>query len=85
MQGNAYGYQPYAQREYPKQHFRNMNVEDMLKKILADQAQSHAYVRNSQLSTNILEKQFRPFSSAQIHDHEEGYLGTRTQILNRLM
>uniref|UniRef100_M1DVU1 Integrase core domain containing protein n=1 Tax=Solanum tuberosum TaxID=4113 RepID=M1DVU1_SOLTU len=64
-QCNANGYQPQAQREQPKQQTENMSLEEMLKKIMADQAQLAADVRNNQLATQNLEKQFGQFASAQ--------------------
>ncbi|KAK4733941.1 hypothetical protein R3W88_008202 [Solanum pinnatisectum] len=42
-----------------------MSIEEMLKKIMADQAQLAADVRNNQLATQNLEKQFGKFASAQ--------------------
>ncbi|XP_015164961.1 uncharacterized protein [Solanum tuberosum] len=42
-----------------------MSLEEMLKKIMADQAQLAADVRNNQLATQNLEKQFGQFASAQ--------------------
>lgn len=41
-----------------------MSVEDMLKKIMAYQAQLNAEVHNNQLSTQNLEKKFRQFVGA---------------------
>ncbi|XP_049360466.1 uncharacterized protein LOC125825176 [Solanum verrucosum] len=64
-QDNANGYQPQAQRERPKQQSKNMSVKEMLKKIMVDQAQLAANVRNNQLATQNLEKQFGQFTSAQ--------------------
>ncbi|XP_015164041.1 uncharacterized protein [Solanum tuberosum] len=65
LQSNANGYQPQAQREQPKQQTGNISVEEMLKKIMADQAQLAADVRNNQLATQNLEKQFGQFACAQ--------------------
>uniref|UniRef100_M1DJM2 Integrase core domain containing protein n=1 Tax=Solanum tuberosum TaxID=4113 RepID=M1DJM2_SOLTU len=42
-----------------------MSIEEMLKKIMADQAQLVADVRNNQLATQNLEKQFGIFASDQ--------------------
>jgi len=55
-QGNAYGYQQQAQWEKPSKQPNNMSMEEMLKKIMADQAQLAADVRNNQLATQNLEK-----------------------------
>lgn len=52
------------QRKQPKQQSKNISVEEMLKKIMDDQAQLAADVRNSKLDTQNLEKQFGQFASA---------------------
>uniref|UniRef100_M1E1B9 Integrase core domain containing protein n=1 Tax=Solanum tuberosum TaxID=4113 RepID=M1E1B9_SOLTU len=64
-QGNAHRYQQQAPREQPNKQPNNMSMDEMLKKIKADQAQLTADVRNNQLATQNLEKQFWQFASAQ--------------------
>ena len=46
------------QKDHPKPKFGNMSVEEMLQKIMADQAQLATDVRSNQLGTQNLEKQF---------------------------
>lgn len=58
LQGNTQGYQGQMKREQPNRQSGNMSVEEMLKKIMADQAQLVSHVRNNQLDTQNLEKKF---------------------------
>ncbi|KAH0636432.1 hypothetical protein KY289_036347 [Solanum tuberosum] len=60
------GQQPaQGQQEQPNNQQSSMSIEDMLKKIMVDQAQLAADLRNNQLATQNLEKQFWQFDSAQ--------------------
>lgn len=63
-QGYVHGYQPQAQWVQSKKQSESMSVEDILKKIIIDQDQLVSYLRNNQLSTENLEKQFVQFVSA---------------------
>ncbi|KAG5576137.1 hypothetical protein H5410_056271, partial [Solanum commersonii] len=45
--GDAHGYQPQAQWEQPNKQSNNMSMEEMLKKIMAYQAQLAVDVRNN--------------------------------------
>ncbi|XP_049365277.1 uncharacterized protein LOC125830110 [Solanum verrucosum] len=64
-QGDSHGYQQQAQQEQPNNQQSNMSMEEMLKKIMADQAHVAADVRHNQLPNQNLEKQFGKFASAQ--------------------
>lgn len=55
---NAYGYQQKTEREKPNIQQSNMSMEEMFKKIMADQGHFVAYLRHTQLATKIMEKQF---------------------------
>ncbi|XP_015159333.1 uncharacterized protein [Solanum tuberosum] len=61
--GQKYHQQNHGNQQAAKQS--DMSVEDMLKQIMADQAKLAADVRNNQLATQNLEKQFGQFASAQ--------------------
>jgi len=61
--GQQYHQQNHGNQQAAKQS--DMSVEDMLKQIMADQAKLAADVRNNQLATQNLEKQFGQFASAQ--------------------
>ncbi|XP_049355722.1 uncharacterized protein LOC125820325 [Solanum verrucosum] len=61
--------------EQPKQQSGNMSVEVMLKKIMANLAQLAADVRNNQLATQNLEKQFGQFPSSQNSRSQGGLPG----------
>lgn len=52
-----------------------MSVEEILKKIMADQAQLAVDVRNNQLGTKNLEKKFGQFANAQISTPQGGLPG----------
>lgn len=70
-------------KEKPKPQSGNMSVEEMLMKIMEDQAQLAAAVGNNKLATKKLAKKFGQLSSFQNSRLKEVYLEIVIKSQNR--
>ena len=84
-QGNAHDFQQQGQRDQPSNHQSSMSTKEMLKKIMADQAQLVANVRINKLATQNLEKQFGSLLVPRTHDLKEVYQETVILIPTKWM
>uniref|UniRef100_M1DLX7 Integrase core domain containing protein n=1 Tax=Solanum tuberosum TaxID=4113 RepID=M1DLX7_SOLTU len=78
--GNAHGQQQQGQREQTNNQQNCMSMEEILKKIMVNQAQLVADVRNNQLATLNLEKDLGNLLVPKTHDLKEVCRETRIQI-----